>query len=582
MAETYDVVTNVNLPLIGEGVPRMESRAKVTGTTRYAADEPLAGALYAALVTSAHARGTLTAIDTQAAEAVPGVRLVLTHRNMPALGEVTPFVAGGVGQSSFFPLAGTEIRYAGQILGLVVADTPEIAREAAKLVRSQVAPEDATASIHVDAAPDPVPVPEDILPPIRVGDPEAVFAAADHVVEGEWITPIQHHNPIELWSTAAEWRDGGLLAHVPSQWVTGTRAALATAFDLPVSRVRVLSRYVGGGFGSKATVMNHTYIACTAARMLGRPVKLEVGRTEMFGVASMRPGATQRLRVAVADGRLTALEHVQNGQTSRFDTLFLPGTEQTSRMYAWAAVRGDEATVATDVNTPGFMRSPAEVPAMFALESAVDEAAWAAGVDPLDLRLNSSAAGGDPVSGLPWTSHGLDACLRRGAEAFGWSDWRPETRALRRGDWLHGYGLASAVYPTYTAPATADLRLGSDLSATLTGGAHDLGTGTYTIVRQIVAAELGIPPEGVAVDLGDSDHAPNAVAGGSRQTASFGSAVLDAARRVRSRIIQLATAEDGMLAGADPTGIAFAGGTMTASDGARRSSPMSWALPPSA
>ncbi|KIT14387.1 xanthine dehydrogenase family protein molybdopterin-binding subunit [Jannaschia aquimarina] len=567
MAETYHVVRDVNLPLIGKGVPRMESRAKVTGAARYAADEPLAGALHATLVTSAHAKGTLTAIDTRAAEAVPGMRLVLTHRNMPALGDLARYTTGGAMQSSFFPLASTEIRYAGQIVALVVADAPETAEEAAKLVRPRIDGVAATASMHVDGAAEPVPVPEDRLPPIRVGDMDAAFAGADTIVEGEWRTPIQHHNPIELWFTAAEWRDGGLTAHVPSQWVTGTRAALATAFDLPVSRVRVLSRHVGGAFGSKGAVLNHTLVACAAARMLGRPVALYVSRSQMFTVGTMRPAATQRIRVAVRDGRLTGLEHTQIGQTSRFDTFFLPGTEQTTRLYAWDAIRADEATVATDVNTPGFMRAPAEVPTLFGLESAIDEAAWAAGVNPLDLRLNSSAAGGDSVSGLPWTSHGLDECLRRGAEAFGWSDWQPETRAMRRGDWLHGYGLASAVYPTYTAPATADLRLGSDLSATLTGAAHDMGMGTYTIVRQIVAAELGVPQDGIAVDLGDSDHAPNSVAGGARQAASFGSAVLDAARRVRSRVIELALAEGRPLAGADPTEIAFADGVMTASDG---------------
>ena len=563
MAETYDVTDAVNLPPVGDPLPRYEARGKVTGTARYAADEPLAGALHAVLATTPFAAGTLTAIDTAAAEAVPGVRLVLTHRTMPDLAEMTPFTQGGAGHSSFRALNGTEIRFAGQIVALAVAETLEAARHAAGLVRTTVEPAPAVASMHGASAPAPKAVPAKAYEPIEKGDLEATLAEADATVEAEYRTPNQHHNPIELWFTSAEWRDGGLTAYVPSQWVAGTRGALATAFGLPVSKVRVVSRVVGGAFGGKGTVMNHTVIACAAARMLGAPVKMYVGRDQMFTVGSLRPQSTHHVRIGVKGGRLTALDHAQDSQTSTFDTFFLPGTEQTSRMYDWSAIRTAERVVPTNVNTPGFMRAPAETPALFALESAVDEAAWAAGVNPLALRLASDAAEREPVKGLPWTSRSLAQCLERGATEFGWSDWRPETRAMQRGDWLHGLGMASAIYPTHTAAAMAELTLASDLSATVTAAGHDMGQGAYTMCQQIVARELGLDPDRIAVELGDSDLSVNGVTGGSVQTASLGSAILDACRQVRATLARTATASGGALEGADPTGIAFEGGAMS-------------------
>ena len=567
MAETYDVTNGVNLPPIGAPRPRYESRAKVTGEARYAADEPMAGALHAALAVTPHARGTITGIDASRAEAVPGVRLVLTHETMPDLTRAEVYTRGGAAQNSIQSLGGPEIHYAGQMVGLVVAETPEAARLGADRLRVSVAPEPAVATMHGPGAPEPEPLPAEAYEPIVKGDVEATLGEADATVEAEYRTPHQHHNPIELYFASAEWRDGVLTAHVPSQWVAGMRAGLSTAFGLPAARVRVRSAYVGGGFGSKATLNDYVTATAAAARTVGAPVKLYVSRHQGFSVASHRPQTTHRLRLGVADGRLTAIDHTQDSQTSRIDTFFLPGTEQTSRMYDWSAIRTAERIVRTDTNTPGFMRAPAETPALFALESAVDELAVAAGLDPVELRLASDAAGGEPVEGLPWTSHSLAECLRRGADAFGWSDRPREARAQRSGDWLFGQGAASAIYPAYTRPATARLRLAADGGCIVTGAVHELGGGTYTIVQQIAASELGLPLDQVRVELGDSDHAVNGVAGGSTQTASFGSAVLDACRRMRSELIRAATGEGQPLSGAEAGGIRFTEASLIASDG---------------
>ena len=567
MAETYDVTNAVSLALVGEPVRRYESRAKVTGEARYAADEPMNGTLHAALVTTPHARGRITNIDASAAEAVPGVRLVLDHRNMPSLQRVEVYTKGGAAQNSIQSLGGPEVHYSGQMVGIVVAETPEAARHAAELVAVSVDVEPAVASMHGKEAPEPETLPTEAYEPIVKGDVEAAFGGADAMVEGEYLTPVQHHNPIELYFAGAEWRDGVLTAHVPSQWVAGMRAGLATAFGVPANRVRVVSAYVGGGFGSKATLNDYVTATAAAARMVGAPVKLYVSRHQGFAVASFRPQTTHRIRLGVAGGKLTAIDHTQDSQTSRIDTFFLPGTEQTSRMYAWDAIRTAERVARTDTNTPGFMRAPAEVPALFALESAVDELAVKAGLDPVELRLASDAKDAEPVDGLPWTSHSLAECLRRGAEAFGWSERPMEARAQRRGDWLIGQGVASAIYPAYTRPGTARLRLASDGGCTVTGAAHELGGGTYTIAQQIVANELGLPLDDVRVELGDSDYAVNGVAGGSTQTASFGSAVLDACRRMRREIVMAASGAGGPLDGADPADVTFTDGSIVAPSG---------------
>lgn len=563
MAQRYDVSPSaVNLPPIGDPLPRFEARAKVTGEARYAADEALAGALYATLVTTPVAKGRISTIDTQAAEALPGVRLVLTHKNTDRHPEVKPYSKGGVGQSSLQPLAGPEVNYAGQIVALVVAETLETAQQAATLVSVKIETTgQPVASIQAEDAPAAKPVPEKLHPPVQVGDLEAALTAADGTVEATYTTPVQHHNPIELYFNAAEWHNGQLTAYIPSQWVTGTRAALATVFKLPVEKVRVVSSVVGGAFGSKATVMSHTYLTAEAARRVNAPVKLYIGRDQMFTVGSFRPATIHRIRLSAKDGHLSAIHHEQDGQTSAMDLIFLPGTEQTARLYGWQAIRTAERTIHTDTNTPGFMRAPAEVPGLFALESAIDELAYKIGADPVELRLASDSSK-EPVEGLPWSSRSLAKCLHRGAEIFRWSQRPKEVATLTRGDWQIGYGMASAIYPCYTSPGTADIRLGSDLSVRVAGGAHDLGTGTYTIAQQICARELGVPPEKVRVELGDSDLAPNAVAGGSRQTGSFGSAVLDGCRQLRARLMEIATAPEAKLADANPAGIVFADGAM--------------------
>ncbi len=516
---------------IGMPVVRRDAAAKVSGTARYGADFPHDGTAYAALTTSAVARGRVTQIDTTEAEAVPGVRMVLTHRSLnETIGAEKFAMTGGHMQSSFLPLTSDEVHYAGQIVSLVIADTQEAAEEAARKVAVHIEPAHASASI------DDADRTETALDGQRidVGDAEAAFTAAPVKVDVTYTTPAQHHNPIELYATTAAWADGKLLVHVPSQWVDGTQAALATIFGVPADDVHVHSPYVGGGFGSKATVLPHTVLVAMAARRLGRPVKLVVPREAMFTVGSFRPATRSRFRLAAErDGRLVAMMHDDVGQSAVIDHAAFPGIDATTRMYASPNIRGRASIVETDVNTPGFQRAPAEAPAFFGLESAMDELAGSLGIDPVELRIRNEAAR-DPVEGVAWSSRSLVQCFRRGAEIFGWTDRNPAVGSMTAADGaLVGWGVATATYPSAMCAASARVRLEPDGTCIVSSAAHDLGTGAYTVLGQIAADVLGVPDEKMRVVLGDSSLPPGPFAGGSVTTGSVGSAVHMAACAVR-------------------------------------------------
>jgi xanthine dehydrogenase YagR molybdenum-binding subunit len=550
---------------IGQPLSRKDGVAKVTGAARYAADFAEAGMAYAQLVTSTVAKGRIAELDTSAAEAAPDVLLVLTHRDMDRLEPLGFMFAGGQGQSSFMPLMSDEVRYAGQTIGLVVATTQEAADDAAHRVAVAYRAEPAAASIHDRGAGEPV----DAAEAIEVGDAETAFAAAEVKVDSRYTTPAQHHNPIELYATTAFWRDGKLTVYLPSQWVRGTQVGLAKAFGLPPDDVRVVSPYVGGAFGSKATIMPHTVLVAAAARRLGRPVKLVVSREDMYAAGSFRPATTQRVALAASrDGALQALIHEQNGQTSRMDQACFPGTEMTARMYAVPNIRTRETVTATDVNTPGFMRAPFETPTFFGLESAIDELAVALGMDPVDLRIRNEPDK-DPTNGLPWSSRSLVQCYRRGAERFGWSRRTPESGSMRDGDVLIGWGCATATYPTQLFPASARLRLSANGSAWVGCAGHDIGTGTYTIAAQIVADRFGIAMDQVTVELGDSRLPTGPIAGGSVTAGSMGGALTRACEAARERLLEAAVAEGSRFAGLPASQLRLDRGEIVGPDGAR-------------
>ena len=550
---------------IGHPTPRRDATAKVTGAARYAADFGHAGTAYAALTLSAIARGRITRVDTAAAEAVPGVQLVMTHRDMNQdLGTETFIMKGGHMQSSFMPLTSDEVRYSGQIVGLIVADTQETAEQAARALNLEYAAEYAAAAMD-----DPGRVVQtEEKPEITVGDAETAMAKAPVRVDQDYSTPAQHHNPMELYATSATWNDGKLTIECPSQWVMGQRAALATIFGLSAEDVHVASPYIGGAFGCKATLLPHTVLVAAAARRLGRTVKLVVPRDAMFTVGSFRPAARNRIALgAERDGTLVAMVHEAVGQTSDIDHIAFPGTNVTSRMYAVPHIRTSESTIATDVNTPGFMRAPAEASSFFALESAMDELAVALGMDPIELRLKNEPAV-DPVKGLPWSSRSLVQCYRRGAERFGWDKRSPGIGSMQTSDGvLVGYGCATATYPSAMVPSAAHVALSADGLLRVRTAAQDVGTGAYTVLGQVAADVLGVADEHVRVELGDSDLPSGPMSGGSVTTGSAGSAVHMAATALRDKLLAVAVAEAGPFAGRDPATLQLAGGHVVGADG---------------
>lgn len=536
--------------ILGAPVVRADAVAKVTGAAKYAADHAEAGMLHAALTTSTISRGRITAIDVGAAERVPGIRLILTHQNLgDGVGEgqfMVPFV-GGQFQSSFNPLGSGEIRYAGQIVALTVAETREAAEQAAHLVRVVYTSQPAV--IALDDVELHGPETTELFG-VKVGDAAAELKNSDVVVEQEYRTSVNHHNPMELHNVTATWRDGALEVRLPSQWVSGDRFALATVLGLPETDVRVISPYVGGAFGSRVIAW-HPVLAAEAARRLKASVKLFVTRRQMFTIGSFRPQSHHVVKLgANRDGRLTAYQHEVVTQSSRSDLLALPGTDNTSRVYAYPSILTSESSVPVDVNTPGFMRGPLEFPEAFAVESAIDELAVALGMDPVELRLRNEPTR-EPVQGLPYSSRSLVECYRRGAEIFGWDRRDHGVRSMRGPDGeLVGWGCATASYPVFEG-SVCDCRLtiGTDGRAQVEMANQDIGTGTYTALAQIAADAVGLRGEDVRVSLGDSDLPRGLATAGSSTMVAVGSAVRMTGLRARDRLVDMAAGYLGVPAG---------------------------------
>jgi len=528
---------------IGLPVDRVDGRAKVTGAAPYAADAPVDAPLFAVIVQSTIARGRMTAIDESATRAVPGVVEVVTYRNAPRVPAI-PFEFILPVQEELAPLQTADVHYDGQHVAAVVGTTFEAAREGAALLRIEYAVQ--SAEVTIESA-HQVDVPEqwfgsDIQP--RRGDPEAAYEASDVRIDATYVTPAENHNPLEPSVTVAEWRDGDLIVHDSTQWVRGTRAALAKHFALDEERVHVIAPFLGGGFGCKGFFWPHTVIAAMAAKLTNRPVKLVLTREQMFTSCGRRSETHQHLRVGAArDGRLKAVLHDVVSESSRVGTFVESAGGVSEMLFDVPNIAITHRVARLDVPTPTAMRAPGEAPGSFALGSALDELAYACGVDPLDvLRRNHTST--DPSNGLPFSSKHLLACYERGAEAFGWSTRTHAPRSMRAGNELIGRGVATATYPAMRAPAEARVTIGADGSIDVASATHDLGTGMYTILAQIAADTLGVEPSAVRVRIGDSTF-PNApVAGGSMSSASVGPAVQDAAQRAYRDALAIATSSD--------------------------------------
>ena len=522
---------------MGQAIARVDARAKVTGTARFASDMAVNNPAYAYLVTSTIARGRITGFDQAAARSVPGVLDILTHLNRPPLLPVKHFFAGGSAITATPALAGPEVAHDGQIIAMVLADSFEAAREAAHRLVVRYQRQAPAATFGSSGLVEQRTV--DVLPERKdpgLGNAEAALRSSPVVHDAEYATPTQHHNPMELFATTAVWQGDELTVYEPSQFVYGLRAGLAEQLGMAPEKVRVVNDFVGGAFGSKGATTQRSALVAVAARKLGRPVKLVATRDQGFTISGHRHETRHRVRIGAGrDGKFTAYHHDLWELNGRADPYVNGGIENSAAMYAFPAVMSTARMVRADRDPPIFMRSPAEVPVYFALESAVDELAVKLAMDPVELRrINDTDK--NWVSGKPYSSRSLMACYDAASEAFGWKGRNPQPGSMRQGDWLIGWGCATAAYPTNVSPAVARVRLSADGRVRVEIAAHDVGTGAYTVIGQIAAETLAVSPDQVSVAMGDSLLPPGPVSGGSVTTASACSAVKLACQQVLVRL----------------------------------------------
>ncbi|HEV2853726.1 MAG TPA: xanthine dehydrogenase family protein molybdopterin-binding subunit [Thermoanaerobaculia bacterium] len=532
---------------IGKEMSRVDGVAKVTGKAKYAAEFKVPNLAYSFIVLGTIAKGTIQSIDTSEAEAAAGVIRVFTHLNAPKLGpkasteEAPPRGTQEERDKSFRALQSDKIFFNAQPVALVVAETYEQARYAARLVKASYNPE--KHGTDTEAARGNARVPSRGTPPKPRGNPEAAMRDAPVKVEAEYRIPIEHHNPMEPHAAIAVWQGDKLTVFDKTQEVYNVRTHLASSFGVPEENVNVVSPFVGGAFGSSLRPNYYPALTAMAARELKRPVKVVYTRRQMFTGHGYRPYTIQKVALgAERSGKLSAMIHEAVHNTSSFEEFSDGTTNFTRQVYACPNLYAPLKITGTDLNTPTWMRAPGAVSGMFALECAMDELAYALKIDPLELRLINYAEV-DPESGKPFSSKALRECYRLGAEKFGWKDRKFEPRSMRDGRWLVGWGTATGVWGAFQTPATARITFRADGTAHVTSATSDIGPGTYTVMTMIAAEYLGLRPEQVDFELGDTKFPRAPSQGGSKTTASVGSAVHGAALAVGARLLSLANRE---------------------------------------
>ncbi len=536
--------------VIGQPVPRVDGPAKVAGKATYAAEFHPEGLAYAATVRATVPHGRVASFDTTGAEALPGVIAVLTHENAPRLPwqpvEQAPVDPGGGEQLK--PLQSDRILFAGQPIALVVAESQEAARDAASRVRFTCIAE-AGAGLIFDPArarPPSEGTQESYPAEWERGDTEGALAASAVQVEGDYLQPRLYHNAMEPHATIAAWdTDGGLTLWDKSQWVDNFRDQIARNFGLDENEVRVISPFVGGAFGAALRCWPHVTLAAMAAKVVERPVRLELTRRELYTSIGFRPQTLQNVRLgADGDGRLRGIVQTAWGLTSAYEDYGEEVLDPTGMLYDAESAKTVYRLVEVDTNTPTPMRGPGAVTGVFAMEMAIDELADAAGIDPLEFRLRNYAER-DRKKDLPFSSKALRDCYATAARRFGWEKRNPERRSMRADGMLVGYGMASAVWPAMRSPASVRVRLFANGTAVVRTAASDMGPGTYTSMTQVAAEMLDLPMERVTFELGDSTLPMAPVHGGSMTMASVGSAVAAGCTRLCQEIGRLGDAKDG-------------------------------------
>jgi xanthine dehydrogenase YagR molybdenum-binding subunit len=557
---------------IGQEVSRVDGPAKVTGSARYSGEITLPGLAYAEIVGAGVASGRITSIDTAQAERAEGVAGILTHHNTAKVNQVplVPSLLGGPAPGeTFFPMQDDVIHYAGQPVALVVADSLERAQYAATLV--QISYAETPSVTTIDQGRGDAYEPEKIFggfmaAQVHRGNVEEGLAAADLRIDAPFRFAANHHNPIEVLTTTAVWDGDQLTLYDSCQGIKAVQLTVAALLGLSPSKIRVLTRYVGGAFGCKAMVWPHVTLTALAARHVRRPVRLIVSRGQMFTSCGHREQQEQHIQLGAArDGTLTAIRHHKTSLTSPFDDWAEPAFGAASQLYACPSFEGVHHLVHGNTMTPTFTRGPGEALGMFTLECAMDELASELGIDPIELR-RRNLTDVDPNTGHPWSSYGLAECFERGARRFGWAGRNPQPRSERDGNWLIGTGVAAAGYPVafFMRTQRARAHMYADGTAIVQTASQEFGTGTPTVMTQVAADGLGLDLTNVRFEFGDTDLPTAGSPVGSNGAMMVSAAVHNAAVAVRDQLIALAVSDSqSPLHGADPAKIVVAGGQMT-------------------
>jgi xanthine dehydrogenase YagR molybdenum-binding subunit len=555
----------------GQPLTRRDGVLKVTGRATYAADNNPNGLLYAVTAVSRIARGRVTALDVRAAKAHPGVVEVITPANRAPLAhdpndKMPPF------GFRIEVLQDDTVRYVNQPIALVVAETLEAATEGAALLNPRYDVEEAMTGLDNGQVFAPEAVGVGAPPRTAYGDVEAGLAAAKHVMEADYVTPPQYHNAMEPHAVVAEWDGDRVMLDMPNQALAMTAASYAAYFGIPAENVVIRSPFLGGGFGSKAILNGPQILAVLAARMLGRPVKLALSRAQMYGPVGHRGRTWQKLRMGMDEaGRLTALHHRSMAATSTFDDFIESSANASLPLYASPAILVEHEGLRLNVGTPGPMRAPGEASGSATLEVAMDEAAEACGMDPVEFRL-ANYAETEPGSGKPFSSKSLRECYAQGAKRFGWSKRPLEPRRMRdENGYLVGWGMGTAVFHCPQFPASARATLRADGTALVETAGADMGQGAWTALAQVAAEALGLDPDQVELHSGISTLPDGGVAGGSAHTASAGTALHNAGEDVIAKLAELATADpQSPLFGAGNIGVTARGGRLYRRDDEER------------
>lgn len=541
--------------LLGGKLPRIDGALKVSGKATYTSDVNLPGMLYAVPVPATIASGRVVSIDVTAARKLPGVRAIYHRGNLtPFFRSAPPQGFSGLIDERRPPFEDDVVRYYGQYVAVAVAQTFEQARAAAAAVRVRYAPDKHNVEPKLVAA-------KPLATESQRGDADAAFQSAPVKIDQTYITPTEVHNPIELHATVAAWEDGKVTLYETSQAVMNHREVLYQMLGVPKENVRVVSHFLGSGFGGKLWPWSHSILAAGVARDVKAPVKLVVTRQSMFQTVGHRPRTEQRFRIgANRDGKLLSIHHEYLNQTSILDDYTEGCGEATPFLYSVPNLRVASAISRANIGTPTAMRGPGAVPGLFAMESAMDELAVALQMDPIELRRRNEPQQ-DESRKLPFSSRHLVECMQVGAERFGWARRDPRIGSMKRDGLTVGYGMAACTWGAMRADASASVEIGRDGTATVTTATQDIGTGTYTVLALVAAEATGIPVDKIDVRLGDTVLPPGPISGGSWATASVIPAVSSAARAaVQSLLAMATTGSNAPFSGTRPQDLQFVNG----------------------